>query len=288
MSGIVKKCPVCEGEVYLCHKGTRDDESIDVYVCRECGTKFLSELERQNDYENGFMRRTPVLSDAEIQEVLLSCRDDDMRRFNMVKDICANKRVLDFGCGYGGFLRKISEVADSCMGVELGKCERQYLKGNGIECVKDIDECDGKFDVITLFHVFEHLSNPTIWLGKISEHLKDGRHLAVEVPNANDALLNLYESESFADFTYWSAHLFLYTAESLSMVIEESGLFDTISAGYVQRYSIANHLMWLAKGMPGGHNKWKFLDTDELNAAYTEKLMELGMCDTLFFVLRKR
>lgn len=112
--------------------------------------------------------------------------------------------------------------------------------------------------------------------------------MIIEVPNANDALLSLYESAAFADFTYWSAHLFLYTVKSLSGVIEQINKFDIISAGQVQRYSIANHLMWLSKGLPGGHKKWEFLDTKELNKLYSEQLSKQQMCDTLFFVLQKR
>ena len=127
-----------------------------------------------------------------------------------------------------------------------------------------------------------------MWLQKYSSYLTDSGYLIIEVPNANDALLSLYENQKFADFTYWSAHLFLYTIKSLTMIIEETDKYDIVSAGQVQRYSIANHLMWLAKGMPGGHVKWKFLDTNELNEAYSSKLKELEMCDTLFFVLKKR
>ena len=106
--------------------------------------------------------------------------------------------------------------------------------------------------------------------------------MIIEVPNADDALLSLYENNEFADFTYWSAHLFLYTIKSLSMIIEECGKYSIESVGQVQRYTFANHLMWLAKGLPGGHNKWDFLDSEELNMSYAKKLQELQMCDTLF------
>lgn len=109
--------------------------------------------------------------------------------------------------------------------------------------------------------------------------------MILEVPNADDILLSLYESSSFADFTYWSAHLFLYTDKSLSMIIEENGKYWIESASQIQRYTIANHLMWLAKGLPGGHNEWAILDNKELNEAYYEKLRELKMCDTLFILL---
>ena len=288
MYGVIKTCPICGGGVYLAHKGTRDDKLIDVYSCSVCGIKFLSNLDRDNDYENGFMYETSPESDDNIEKVLLSNRSDDMRRVKMVESICRNKNVLDFGCGYGGFLKYISETANLCKGVELGKREQQYVNGMGIVCQKNIDEYNEKFDVITLFHVFEHLKNPIMWLKKYSDYLTDDGYLVIEVPNANDALLSLYECSAFADFTYWSAHLYLYTVKGLSNVVEQSCRFDILSAGQVQRYSIANHLLWLAKGIPGGHNKWKFIDTKELNEVYCEKLKELEMCDTLFFILKKR
>jgi len=53
----------------------------------------------------------------------------------------------------------------------------------------------------------------------------------------------------------------------------------------LQRYSIGNHLYWLAKGKPGGHKIWKDMESDALNIAYEEKLRELKMCDTIFMVL---
>lgn len=125
-----------------------------------------------------------------------------------------------------------------------------------------------------------------MWLDKFSEYLGPDGILIIEVPHADDILLSLYECEKFADFTYWSAHLFLYTIKGLSLLIEQCGKYTIESAGQIQRYTIANHLMWLAKGLPGGHDKWSYLDSEELNAAYAKKLQELQMCDTLFFILK--
>ncbi len=281
-------CPICRGGGILVHRGTRDNSAVDVYKCCECETRYLSVIDKENDYENGFMYETNRLADLSIEERLRRFEEDDMRRCDMIKDLCKGKNVLDFGCGFGGFLHCISEHVNSCSGVELGKQERNYLHSKGFRCYKTIDESEQKFDVITLFHTFEHLSNPKIWLEKFHEYLTDSGYLIIEVPNGNDVLLSLYESEKFADFTYWSAHLFLYTIKSLTMLVEEVGLFDIVSAGQVQRYPLSNHLMWLAKGSPGGQNKWNALNSKELNRAYTQKLMELEMCDTLFFVLKAK
>lgn len=282
------QCPICCGGGYIVHRGTRDNNEIDVYRCQECGTRFLSVVNKDYDYENGFMYETNNMSDLDIEERLHLFERDDQRRFEMVKSFCENKNVLDFGCGFGGFMQRISTVANECCGVELGRNEREYLTGKGITCFKTIEECNRKFDIITLFHTFEHLSNPGMWLDKFSSFLVPNGKLIIEVPNADDILLSVYESEKFADFTYWSAHLFLYTVKSLSMIVEQSAKYNILSAGQVQRYTIANHLMWLAKGLPGGHDKWSNLDSIELNKAYVEKLKELQMSDTLFFILQRK
>lgn len=288
MNKYVLQCPICLGGGELIHVGTRDNDSLDIYRCRVCGVKFLSEMKIDNDYENGFMYQTNTLSDLTVDERLQLCKKDDTRRFEMVKDICFGKRVMDFGCGFGGFLKYISGVADSCCGVDLGRDERNYLSSQGIRCYRTLEESARKYDVITLFHTFEHLSEPQMWLDKFSEYLVCDGYLVIEVPHADDILLSLYENSKFADFTYWSAHFFLYTDKSLSMLIKQSGKFEIELAGQVQRYTIANHLMWLAKGLPGGHNEWNYLDSEELNEAYTNKLKELRRCDTLFYVLRRK
>lgn len=282
------ECPICRGKSTLIHIGTRDNSAINVYRCHDCGTKFLNAVNSENDYENGYMYKENRLSDLDIEQRLQLFQRDDIRRFEMVGHICKGKSVLDFGCGFGGFLKQAARVTDSYCGVELGKEERDYLNNNGIRCHKTIEELQEKVDVLTLFHTFEHLSEPRMWLDRFSGYIVQGGYLIVEVPHADDILLSLYENGKFADFTYWSAHIFLYTMKSLSMIIEENGEFDIVSAGQVQRYTIANHLLWLAKGQPGGHEKWDFLDSRELNKAYEDKLRQMQMCDTLFYVLRRK
>jgi len=201
---------------------------------------------------------------------------------------CKNKEVLDFGCGFGGFIKGMQDVAKCICGVEISTTERNYLTVEGISVENKIEKFGKKFDVITLFHVFEHLFNPREWLTTFANYIKEDGMLFIEVPNANDALLSLYESPAFADFTYWSAHLYLYTKESLIKIINDNGCFEIEEAGQFQRYPLSNHLYWLSKGKPGGQNKWQFLNSEILNKEYTRMLEEANLCDTLLFRLRKK
>ena len=228
------------------------------------------------------------MSAEEIQKRIAECKVDDLRRVQMVNQWCAGKDVLDFGCGFGGFLRGISSIAKNAVGVELSLTERKYLKSLSLTVEDSIDKYEEKFDVITLFHVFEHLSNPREWLNKFAEKIKRNGIIFIEVPNANDILLSFYDSKDFADFTYWSAHLYLYTHESLTKLIKDNGQFDIELEGQVQRYPLSNHLYWLAKHKPGGHKKWQIFNAEGLNNEYKKVLEKNFFCDTLFYRLRKK
>ncbi len=169
----VEKCDICGNTNYLIHKGTRDNPNIDVFYCPTCHTKQLSKI-KDNDYESGFMNGKEVLTDEDIKNRIESCKSDDLRRANMLMDKCINADLLDFGCGLGGFLNAVKDRCKSVQGVELSNSERNYLISNGFDVKKTIDEFDCVFDIVTLFHVFEHLNNPQHWLNKIADHLKIG------------------------------------------------------------------------------------------------------------------
>jgi hypothetical protein len=137
-----------------------------------------------------------------------------------------------------------------------------------------------------MFHVLEHIPDPRSVLEQLSTMLTSGGQIVVEVPNADDALLTLYHSEPFAHFTYWSCHLFLYTAQTLKMLFSQVNLKINYIR-QIQRYPLSNHLYWLANGKPGGHEKWHFLDSPELRAAYEKQLAAIGKCDTLVASISK-
>jgi 2-polyprenyl-3-methyl-5-hydroxy-6-metoxy-1,4-benzoquinol methylase len=137
-----------------------------------------------------------------------------------------------------------------------------------------------RYDLITAFHVIEHLADPRAMLKTLASKLADNGRMVIEVPSSDDALLSLYDSEAFQKFTYWSQHLFLFSVETLRRLAEQAGL-RIVTIQQYQRYPLSNHLHWLSRCEPGGHAKWAFLDSPELTAAYSSALAKMGKCDTL-------
>ena len=97
-------------------------------------------------------------------------------------------------------------MASSIIGVELERRVQDYWRGK-INISSNIQMVDGYYDLITAFHVIEHLPDPLKTLKVLANKLSSGGRMVIEVPSSEDILLTLYESDAFRRFTYWSQHL---------------------------------------------------------------------------------
>jgi 2-polyprenyl-3-methyl-5-hydroxy-6-metoxy-1,4-benzoquinol methylase len=281
-------CYLCEGKDFRIRPGTvRDNPELQILECISCGLVFLSSQSHihENFYQNSGMHTADGQS-PQISDWLKEAERDDERRFRFLQPLLRQKSLLDFGCGAGGFLKRAKRLASPAHGLEPEARLAPYFKQEGLEVFRNLTEIDTKYDILTLFHVLEHLVDPKQTLRDLSAFLKPKGQIIIEVPHAEDALLTLYRCEAFSHFTYWSCHLYLFTETTLRLLARQAGLqVDYIQQ--VQRYPLSNHLHWLAQGEPGGHQRWHFLDAPELECAYANRLATLGLCDTLLACLAK-
>ena len=267
---------------------TRDVDPLTVYRDRVSGVIYIDGFYVGDDqYQEGQYRKAQqavVGTGAADYEDL---RDTE-RRLTACKRYIAGKSVLDFGCGRGSFLLAARPLAASVAGIELQEDYRTLLTTDGIPVHAGVEGLGtSNFDVITLFHVLEHLPDPLAVLKQATERLSSAGLLVVEVPHARDFLLSGVDCEAFRNFTLWSQHLVLHTRESLRRLLQEAGYRDIVIEG-VQRYPLSNHLKWLAEGKPGGHrSQLSALESDPLREAYAASLARMDATDTLIAFARK-
>ncbi len=273
-----EKCRLCNSKnIKLIKNGVRDNKNIDVFKCLNCGLEFLSNTHQADEkyYEQGQMHAS-----YNIKNWLKSTLTDDKRRTDYLRKYITNKNILDFGTGNGGFLIQAKKYAKSVYGCDLDKSLNEHYKNNNLEVKNSLNEFSEKFDTITMFHVLEHIENPEPVITSLKEHLKPNGNLIIEVPNSEDALLTLYKSEAFKNFTYWSCHLYAYNSMNLQRLLKPIVKINKII--HIQRYPYTNHIGWLKDKKAGGHKRYH--QNKIINFVYTMFLKLTKKTDTLLVI----
>lgn len=210
--------------------------------------------------------------------------NEDVRRYKLFKKVLTNKHVLDFGCGWGGLMKNIKKYKSLC-GVEVREQCISYIKKNikKINIYNNINLVKNKFDIITMFHVLEHLPNQVDTLKSLKSKLRKGGKIIIEVPHAEDFLILQNNLKEFKNFTFWSEHLILHTQRSLRKILTKSG-FRNIKFQSYQRYGFANHLGWFIERQPSMGKVYNNIFNKKLQTMYVDNLKQLGQTDTLLAV----
>jgi 2-polyprenyl-3-methyl-5-hydroxy-6-metoxy-1,4-benzoquinol methylase len=277
-----ESCPICGGEnLRSREERLRDTDEIGVLECASCSHVFLDTFSHINDayFARGvFMKEKPFVTT--IEDRLRHYARETEERASRVAPLVVNKRILDFGCGAGGVIERLSAVARSIEGVEPTEVFRQWLSDRGAIVHPNIESAKGPYDAILLFHVLEHVPDPVETLALLSKKLSPHGRLYVEVPNVNDALLTIYKVDAARKFLFFSDHLHYFSRRSLGEAIQRAGLSKISLSGH-NRFGLANHLYWLAAGKPGGHVEWSFLETPTVTQEYARALAAADMSDSL-------
>jgi SAM-dependent methyltransferase len=219
--------------------------------------------------------------------------DQVARRMRYLERFLAEKNldILEIGCSSGFMLYPLREAGHRVFGVEPSKVFGPFLRAQKIEFVDSLDEFftdrgpKAQFDVVAHFFVLEHVRNPRSFLNRGLELVRPGGLLIMEIPNADDPLISVYDIPAFERF-YWSvAHHWYFTEPALRYLLSELGFpFEIL---FDQRYDLSNHFVWALTGRPGGMGKYSTIFGEELDLRYKQLWVERRQCDTLVGVIRK-
>ncbi len=114
--------------------------------------------------------------------------DQLLDRLADVAGIPKQGRLIDIGCGNGGFLRSFSRRHPGwrLCGSEFDEKHRASIETiPGFEefFSGDVRDLPGEFDICSLIHVLEHIEAPRNFLGSVRSKLKAGGLLIVELPS---------------------------------------------------------------------------------------------------------
>ena len=275
-------CPVCAATAIRERpERLRDTDEIRVRQCDDCTHVFLDSFDHIGNayFERGeFMMDKPFINS--VDDRLRHYAGETAERASRIGPLVVNKRVLDFGCGTGALMEHLAPLAKSIEGLEPTQPFRERLQSRSLRVYSSIEELRGQYDVVLMFHVLEHLPDPIASLRALSNHLAFDGLIYIEVPNVNDALISLYEIDACRRFLFFKDHLQYFTRTSLAKSVRLANLSLSEITGH-NRFGLANHLYWLARGKPNGHKVWSFLDDDALSNQYKRLLAAADVSDSL-------
>ncbi|TLY28193.1 MAG: class I SAM-dependent methyltransferase [Nitrospirae bacterium] len=202
-------------------------------------------------------------------------------------------RVLDIGCGSGGYLAFLANLGWTSYGVEPGPNSRGYAQRElGLTVHQgQLAACnfpDQWFDVVTMWHTIEHVPDPLSVLREIRRILKPDGAVMLSTPNIDCA-----DAVFFQDCWYAldaPRHCFLFSSRTIRLLLEQSGF--TISRLWYQYHPTVparSLLYWLEEGgMTRTRNtlvRWS--RSLELGMAISTPLRRLlGQGDTIYLEAR--
>lgn len=191
-------------------------------------------------------------------------------------------KILEVGANKGDWLKLAKREIKNASLIGVDPCANfRQRKDREIRIVRKVEDLSGhRFDVICMFHTFEHFIDPISELSKLRKLLTPQGFFVIEIPSLFDPLTYLYQISEFRDFYFQKQHPYVYTASSIRRLLETYN-YKVISVNYFQRYGISNHLHWLKELKPGDNGKFKKI-FKVADSSYKRALEKNKLTDTLF------
>ena len=215
------KCVYCSGEVAESRevRDAKDGKPIVVAACSTCGLGQLQRVPSLEELRDFYTRSYRVaykgLRKPRLKHVFRAGNRAKERLRKMTPYVRSGDVHLDIGSGGGEFVYLAKSAGLNAHGIDLAEDYLNFAKTTyDVDVlhmgIQDLSET-GTYDVVTMFHVLEHLSDPEAAFAKVHSVLKDNGVFVVEVPN-------LESRETAPTNAFFKAHIMYFTRPTLEMI----------------------------------------------------------------------
>jgi SAM-dependent methyltransferase len=220
----VLTCPICHSTKFetalTCKDFTVSGELFLIKECTKCHLLVTSPAPEIQDLSRYYQSDQYISHTSKatslVNAIYLQARSFTLNwKEGLITKSCrsiATRTMLDYGCGTGEFLQRCKSTGWSIHGVEPA----EQIIASSIEDIPN----DG-FQIITLWHVLEHIPDLNSILSKLYEKLHPDGRLLIAVPNPSS-----WDSNHYKDF--WAAydvprHLWHFKPQNLESLLRVYG-----------------------------------------------------------------
>ena len=220
-------CPICRtGDTRPVYPGANELVARDPLVaCRGCGLVFQQRLRAARELDAAQAEAYGEPTRRFAGPIAAGVRLFRGARVRLaMRLVPPGSRVLDVGCGRGLFLRMLRERGYRVRGTELSAATAAQAYDDVVVDAGELFEGqfpDGSFELISIWHVLEHLSEPRRTLEICQRALLPGGRLLLAVPNFG----SLQSRFGGVDWFHLDLprHIFHFTPQTLAALLEASG-----------------------------------------------------------------
>ena len=197
------------------------------------------------------------------------------KKVKLISSYAEKGTLLDIGAGTGDFLNQAKKSGWEVTGIEPSAAARKRAFEKGINLFEEEAKVgERKFDVITMWHVLEHVPDVEKQIEWIKNHLSTDGVLIVAVPNFNS-----YDAKYYKNF--WAAwdvprHLHHFSSKSIKTLFEKNGfnlmeqkplIFDSFYVSLLsEKYKSTSLLKPVSAFMIGLRSNWRARQTKEYSS----------------------
>ncbi len=230
----VDKCELCGGTVF-------DPElragNWTLLRCRACGLVFTSPRYTSEYLQEKYAQCYYEIADGYLEDQMVSPLPDEIVLARRLLRRCAQSsdqrcRSLDIGCGAGRMVNAFQLAGWDAWGYDRGLKAVEQGKLRGLQlCAGDISQTPLQhYDLISAFHVLEHIAHPQEFLTACHSRLRPGGFLLLEVPDYGCRGARTLKGSW--PYLYPSIHLIQYTSLTLKRLVEQTS-FAIVKVSHV-------------------------------------------------------
>ncbi len=190
----IQHCPICGSDKHDLALTAIDEtvtkESFSIQACDTCGFHFTSPRPEEGSLGKYYQSGEYISHSAQARtfrdRVYRALRRLTVKgKHRLLARTHPSGHVLDVGCGTGDFLFHLQQKGYQCQGIELSRAARSLSKEKGLRVHEKLSDLASvpTFDIITLWHVLEHLADPMATLVQLKGMLKPNGLLVIAVPD---------------------------------------------------------------------------------------------------------
>ena len=231
----INNCPICNSstsnQFLTCIDHTVSRETFHIVQCQSCGFKYTNPRPEKQSL-GAYYQSEEYVSHSNTKKGFINYTYQIVRKYTLLKKLqllskyYKTGKILDIGCGTGEFLNVCQQAKWDTTGIEPSSDARTMaIKNYNLNILEESEIknlSSENFDIITMWHVLEHVPKLNERIEDLKRLIKPNGIIIIAVPNCNSLDAKIYR-EAWAAYDV-PRHLYHFVPKDIETLFKKHDL----------------------------------------------------------------